>query len=199
MNASWLLALFGFAVAASVTPGPNNIMVAASAARHGIAATFSHIIGICVGFAAMIFLVGLAMEGVAAEIATIAAVVRWVGMAWLLLLAWRIASAPPPGEGHVRPPMRFLGGAVFQWVNPKAWLLALAASAVFVQPERGPVLPQLLAIVAVFFVVSVPSSLVWAALGSNAARLLTSPGRLRAFNVIMAILLVASMIPAVVE
>jgi threonine/homoserine/homoserine lactone efflux protein len=88
---------------------------------------------------------------------------------------------------------------VFQWVNPKAWLLALAASAVFVQPERGPVLPQLLVIVAVFFLVSVPSSLLWAALGSNAARMLTSPGRLRAFNVIMAILLVASMVPAVVE
>jgi threonine/homoserine/homoserine lactone efflux protein len=199
MNASWLLALCGFAIAASVTPGPNNIMVAASAARHGIAATLSHIIGICVGFAAMIFLVGLAMDGVAAGIATIAAMVRWVGMAWLLLLAWRIASAPPPGEGRARPPMGLLGGAMFQWVNPKAWLLALAASAVFVQPARGPVLPQLLVIVAVFFVVSMPSILLWAVLGSNAARLLTSPGRLRAFNVIMAILLVASMVPAVIE
>lgn len=201
MDTPWLLGLFGFAVAASVTPGPNNVMVAASAARHGIAATLPHMLGICTGFAVMIVLVGLAMTGVAARVAGVGGVLRWVALAWLLLLAWRIASAPPPGQGLGRPAMGFVGGAMFQWINPKAWLLALSAGALFVAPGQSvsslPVPPELLVTAAVFFMVGIPCNLIWAGLGRGASRLLTSPGRLRAFNVTMAILLVASMLPAV--
>jgi threonine/homoserine/homoserine lactone efflux protein len=198
MEMPWLLGLLGFAVAASVTPGPNNIMVAAAAARHGIAATLPHMLGICTGFAVMIVLVGLAVTGVTARVAGIAAVLRWVSLAWLLLLAWRIATAPPPGQGRNRPAMGFAGGAMFQWINPKAWLLALSVGALFVAPVQSawPVPPALLVVAAVFFAVGLPCNLLWAGLGRGATRLLTSPARLRAFNVAMAILLVVSMLPA---
>jgi threonine/homoserine/homoserine lactone efflux protein len=193
-----LLSLLGFAVVASVTPGPNNVMVAASAANHGIPATVPHMLGIAFGFALMIALVGIGLAGVLTEAPAISSLFRWVAMAWLLLLAWRIARAGAPGEGYARPPLGFLGGALFQWVNPKAWLLALSATSAFIRPG-GPMLPQLTLIVAVFFAVVLPCMLPWAALGSGAGRLLGSPMRLRAFNVAMAALLVVSMIPVALE
>ncbi len=188
-----LPALLAFAFASSVTPGPNVIMVAASSANHGVRATLPHMTGITFGFPAMIVLVGLGLAGPFAMSPTLHLVLKWIGSAWLLWLAWKIARSGAPGEGTGKPPLGFFGAAAFQWVNPKAWMLALAAIPAFSTPG-GNVLADTLMIAAAFLVVSFPALAVWAVVGRGAAYLLDSPLRLRAFNVTMALLLVASIV-----
>jgi threonine/homoserine/homoserine lactone efflux protein len=186
-----LPALLAFAFAASVTPGPNVIMVAASSANHGVRATLPHMLGITFGFPAMVVLVGLGLAGPFAMSPALHLVLKWIGSAWLLWLAWKIARAGSPGQGNDRPPLGFLGAAAFQWVNPKAWMLALAAIPAFSTPG-GNVLAETLIIAGAFLAVSLPALAVWAGVGRGAAYLLDSPARLRGFNVTMALLLVAS-------
>jgi threonine/homoserine/homoserine lactone efflux protein len=197
------LPLLGFAIATSVTPGPNVLMVAAAAAGHGVRAVLPHMLGITAGFGAMLLLVGLGLAGPLAASETLHAGLRWVGAAWLLVLAWKIATAPPPGErpkgpppgdGPGRPPLGFRGAALFQWVNPKAWMICAAVTPAFTRPG-DPLLPQVLAVSLVFVAVSMPCLLVWAGIGAGAGRFLRSPARLRAFNITMALLLVASLVP----
>lgn len=189
-----ILPLLGFAIATSVTPGPNVLMVAASSAAHGLRATWPHMLGITAGFGAMLVLVGLGLAGPLLASAEVHGVLRWVAVAWLLFLAWKIATAPPPGEGERRPLLGFRGAALFQWVNPKAWMIAAAVIPAFTVPGEA-MLPQILLIAAVFVAVSLPCLLVWAGIGHAAAHFLRSPARLRAFNIVMAILLVLSLLP----
>ncbi len=204
-----LLPLLGFAFAAAVTPGPNNALVAANAAANGLRAIWPHALGIAAGFSLMIVLVGLGLAGVLAAHPALAAAMRWVSMAWLLWLAWRIASAPV-GDSAAPARLRFgfVRAVLFQWVNPKAWLLALSIAAAWVRPD-APAVPQLAVIGAVFFLVTLPSCLPWALLGHGASRLAGQEragqewaGRgnwMRAFNIAMAVLLVVSMVPMALE
>lgn len=192
------LSLVVFAIVAAITPGPNNVLVAANAAANGMRATVPHMLGIGLGFALMIVLVGLGLAGLMTANPTVAAVLRWASMAWLLLLAYRIATAPPPGtaEGGMR--FGFVAAMLFQWVNPKAWLLALTIAAAWVRPA-APIGPQLALIGVVFLLVTPPCCIPWALLGRGAVRLLGHGPALRAFNIAMAVALVASMLPLVLE
>jgi threonine/homoserine/homoserine lactone efflux protein len=190
-----LLPLLGFAVAASVTPGPNVLMVAAAAANHGIRATVPQMFGIALGFAAMLLIVGLGLAAPFAAWPALHTALKWIGGAWLLLLAWKIARAGAPGEGPSRPPLGFIGAALFQWVNPKAWMIALAAIPAFTTPA-GDMLAEGLLIAAIFAVVCLPCLLVWASFGAGASRILRTPAALRWFNVTMAVLMVGSLLPA---
>ena len=185
-----------FALAASGTPGPNNILVTASAARNGVRATVPMIAGIAIGFALMLAVVGAGVSGVLAALPRVDATLRWVAFAWLLWMAWQIAVAPPPREGEARASAGFWSMAAFQWVNPKAWLIALGTVTTWIAPAEA-MLPQLATIAVVFALVSVPCQGAWAMMGAAAGRLLHSPARLRVFNVAMAVLLVASMLPVV--
>ncbi len=188
------LPLLGFAIAGSVTPGPNVLMVAAAAAGHGIGRVMPHMLGITFGFSAMIAIVGLGLAGPLAASPTVHGVLQLVAIVWLLWLAWKIATAPPPGEGQARPPMNFVQAALFQWVNPKAWMVAGAAIAGYTRLGE-PLLPQVVAIAAVFGLISMPCLLVWAGLGAGARRLLGDAKRLRRFNIAMGILLALSVLP----
>ncbi len=190
-----LLPLFAFAIATSVTPGPNVLLVAAAAANHGVRATLPQMLGIAVGFAAMLVIVGLGLAGPFAAWPVLHGVLKWGGAAWLLVLAWKIARAGAPGEGPSRPPLGFVGAALFQWVNPKAWMIALAAIPAFTTPE-GDMLAETLRIGAVFALVCLPCTLIWAGLGAGASQLLRTPGALRSFNIAMAVLMVLSLLPA---
>lgn len=191
-----LLPLLGFAIATAVTPGPNVLMVAASAANNGARATWPHVLGIAAGFALMLLIVGLSLSGPFALSETLHRILKWIGAAWLLVLAWKIARAGAPGAGPSRPPLGFLGAALFQWVNPKAWMIALAAIPTFTTPG-GDHVAETLRIALVFLVVAVPCTLIWALLGAGAGRLLRRPGALTGFNIAMAVLLVASLVPMV--
>jgi threonine/homoserine/homoserine lactone efflux protein len=193
-----LISLVGFSIAMYITPGPNNVMVAASAANHGIRATVPHMFGVAAGFAVMLTLVCGGLGSALVSWPLLLPVFRWVGAAWLAVLAWQIATAPAPGEGGRGRVLGFFGAAAFQWINPKAWLIAAGAAGEYLSLNDS-LAVQVARIFAVFLVVGMPCLLVWALLGSGAGRLLHSPARLRAFNVAMALLLVASLIPVLIE
>jgi threonine/homoserine/homoserine lactone efflux protein len=195
---SMLLSLLGFSVAMYITPGPNNVMVAASAANHGIRATVPHMLGIAIGFSLMLTLVCAGLGSALVNWPLLLPVFRWAGAAWLVWIAWQIARAPPPGEGGRARVLGFVGAAAFQWINPKAWLIAVGAAGEYLSPVQ-PLLTQLARIFVVFLAVGMPCLLVWALLGSGAGRLLRSPTQLRAFNFAMALLLVLSLLPVLLE
>jgi threonine/homoserine/homoserine lactone efflux protein len=188
------LPLLGFALAGSVTPGPNVLMVAAAAASVGIRRVLPHMLGITLGFGAMLVVVGLGLAGPMAASETLHAVLKAVAAVWLLWLSWKIATAPPPGEGEARPPLNFIQAALFQWVNPKAWMIAAAAPAGYTV-AGAPMLPQVLMIAFIFVAISMPCLLVWAGLGAGARRVLRDGRNLRRFNIAMGILLAASVLP----
>ncbi|MBS3981493.1 MAG: LysE family translocator [Rhodobacteraceae bacterium] len=195
MTSELFLALLGFAFVTSITPGPNNMMLLASGVNFGFRRTMPHMLGISMGHALMVFLVGLGLAGVFKAWPPALLVLKVASVAYMLWLAWRIAQAGAPGEGRAKAaPMTFLQAAAFQWVNPKAWAMALGAvSAYVVEPSAL----AYAAVAGVFALVNLPSVSVWAGAGQAMRRWLDGPGRLRAFNWTMAGLLVLSLWPVV--
>ena len=193
-----LISLFGFAVVMTITPGPNNMMVAASAAHHGVRATLPHMFGIAMGFAFMLVLVGAGLGALLLSAPAVTSLMRWAGAAWMCVIAWKIATAPPLGTQGARPVLGFLGAAAFQWINPKAWMIGVGVVSQFVRPDM-PLTGQVARIGVMFLLVAVPCILPWALLGDGAGRLLRAPGRLRLFNLVMAALLLASLVPMLWE
>ena len=184
-----LLPLAAFAFVTSVTPGPNNLMLLASGVNFGFRRTVPHMLGISAGLAAMVLALGLGLWPVLASVPGITAAMRWLGAAWMLWLAWRIARAGGPGEDGAAParPFGFLAAAAFQWVNPKAWAMVLSALATYGIGAGW--------MAAVFVVVGMPAIALWAGFGVGLRRWLAEPGRRRWFNGAMAGLLVLSLVP----
>ena len=195
MTYDLLIALLGFAFVTSVTPGPNNMMLLASGVNFGFRRTIPHMLGISVGHSFMVLLVGLGLAGVFVAWPLALLALKVVSVAYMLWLAWKIAHANAPGSGkEAAQPMTFLQAAAFQWVNPKAWAMALGAVAAYVpEPSFG----AYLTVALVFSAVNLPSVSVWAGVGQAVRRWLEGPGRLRAFNWTMAGLLVLSLWPVV--
>ena len=192
METDLLLGLSAFAFASSVTPGPNNMMLMASGANFGFRRTLPHMLGVALGFVAMAVLVGLGLLQVFARWPILHDILMVVSVAYLLWLAWRIANAAPKAAETGARPMTFLEAAAFQWVNPKAWTMALTAVTVYA-PDRS--LSALAAVALIFGAINLPSVSSWAALGVLTRRALKTPTRLRFFNRAMALLLVASLWP----
>jgi threonine/homoserine/homoserine lactone efflux protein len=199
VDVGWLASATGFALAMSASPGPNNAMVAASGANFGMWRTLPHMLGVAIGFPAMLVLVALGAAEVLRASPALEHALRWIGAGWLLWLAWRIATAAPATQAAPEPgatsagPMGFVEAALFQWVNPKAWLIA--AGAIGTYTSGGSALLGEAVVLALLFAVAAFLSLVgWAALGAGAARLLVRPGAMRAFNQGMAVLLVLSLV-----
>jgi threonine/homoserine/homoserine lactone efflux protein len=189
-----LLPFILFALSATLTPGPNNVMLLASGANFGLRATGPHMLGISIGFPVMVVAVGLGLGAVFEQWPVLHEILRWAGSAYLLWLAWKIATAAGMGEAEKRGrPFTFLQAAGFQWVNPKAWIMAVSAFSVYAVAEVDP-LPQALLFGAVFCAVAFPSCGIWAAFGSVIGRILKSQRSLRAFNFVMAALLAASVL-----
>ena len=193
MDVDLLAALFGFALTASMTPGPNNVMLMASGANFGVRRSLPHAAGITIGFSIMIALVGHGLGRAFDLWPSLRIGLAVVSAGYLAWLAWKIATAAPPGSrGQASRPLSLLQAAGFQWVNPKAWTMAVSAITLFAKGTTGPFV-----VAAVFGAVSVVSTATWLVAGTQVRRLLDSPGRLRAFNRAMAALLVASLWPAV--
>jgi len=193
MTQDLLLALMGFAFATSVTPGPNNMMLLASGANFGMRRTVPHMLGISVGHLVMVFLVGLGLAGLFQAEPRLFVALKVVSVAYMLWLAWKIATAAPPRAGDVAGrPFSLVQAAAFQWVNPKAWAMALTAVTVY---APGGEVGTTAVVAAVFAMVNLPSVAVWAAAGQALRRWLDTRRRLRAFNVTMAVLLVLSLWP----
>ena len=192
MNQSALLALSAFAFVSSITPGPNNMMLMASGANFGLRRTVPHALGVGIGFMLMIVLVGIGLMELFDVVPALATALKVVSVAYLLWLAWKIAhaSAPDTQSGARGKPMGFVQAMLFQWVNPKAWSMALTAIALYA-PDRQ--LIAVLWVALVFGVINLPSCSSWAVMGTALRGWLSNPARLRAFNWTMAALLVGSL------
>jgi threonine/homoserine/homoserine lactone efflux protein len=196
--AELLLALILFSLASSITPGPNNIMLLASGANFGLRRTVPHMLGISIGHAVMVGIIGLGLLQLFVALPWLRTALMGACAAYLVWLAWKIAhaAAPEPGRAGGRP-FSFLQAAGFQWVNPKAWYMGIYAQTHFA-PADGGWLGALL-VPLVFAMVNLPSVAVWAAAGTQLRHWLDGPGRLRAFNITMAVLLVASLYPMITQ
>ena len=195
MTYEFLSALGVFAFVASITPGPNNLMLMASGANFGYLRTLPHMAGVVVGFTTMLFLVGVGLIKVFDTVPASYLVLKVVSVVYLVYLAWKIATAAAPGEASAEggKPFTFLQAALFQWVNPKAWTIGLTAITVYA-PSRS--LGAILILMIIFTAVTVPSISLWTLVGQQLRSLLTNTLRLRVFNGLMAALLIASLYPA---
>lgn len=185
-----------FVFVGSFTPGPNNAMLMASGVNYGFRRTVPHIAGVTIGYAIMFAAVALGLGRIFTFEPRLYLALKIAGSLYLLWLAWRIAHAGAPSDGHdAPPPLTFLQAAAFQWVNPKGVMLALAAAANFLDPA-APVagLPILLSLK---IVMSIASASTWALFGLGVRRYLSDPRHLTVFNRVMALALVASLWPMI--
>lgn len=191
-----LTALLLFAFVSSITPGPNNLMLMASGANFGFTRTIPHMLGVGIGFVVMVALVGVGLMQVFDRYPLAHTVLAVASVTYLLWLARKVANAGAPDEreGTGGTPMTFLQAAAFQWVNPKAWTMALTAVTLYA-PDRS--LTAVLLVSAAFGAVNLPCVFSWTVLGQQMRRWLTSPARLTVFNWTMAGLLVLSLYPVV--
>ncbi len=219
MNSDVLISLCMFAFATSATPGPNNAMLFASGVNFGLRRSVPHILGVTLGFTFMQLALGLGVGVVFEAVPGLYNVLRVLGVGYMLYLAWAIGTATPPppaelatelttesatdsattrrqGNGTAKAkPMTFLQASAFQWVNPKALMMCITAASTYAPPDQ-PVIGALI-VTAAFFIVGMPCVGAWAVLGSVMRGLLQDHRRLKVFNVTMALLLVASIVPMV--
>ena len=194
-----LLAFALFALVTSITPGPNNTMLLASGVNFGFNRTIPHMLGISCGFFLLVVAVGFGLGAVFQAYPILYTVLRYVGAAYLLYLAWKIAHSGPVGnsvDGEAKP-ISYLGAAAFQWVNPKAWIMAIGAISTYT-PMQG-YFYNVVIIAAVFAIINLPSVGLWAACGTLLRNVLKDPRWLRVFNWGMAALLVISLYPLLLE
>lgn len=193
-TSAWLTAIILFALSTSFSPGPNNLLLVTSGAKFGLARTWRHILGVGFGFPLMIAVIALFLGAVFQALPWLHSVLAIVGAAYLLYLTWKLVMAGGSmKEGVVGKPIGFVEAALFQWVNPKAWVMGTGAIAAYTTSTGFGV--EVAAIVAVFTIVGLASSVTWASFGSLIARFLDTPGRMRAFNITLGLMLLASIVP----
>lgn len=194
MTYDTFLALVLFAFVTSVTPGPNNMMLFASGVNFGFRRTFPHMLGIGGGFLSLLLGVGFGLGALLEAVPWLYTTLKFLGGGYLLYIAWKIGSSRALPDGKVGAhPLTFLQAAAFQWVNPKAWVMAVTAMTVYTDPDH-----YVLSVVLVgfaFALTNMPSVSTWAGFGSVMRQWLGDPVRLKWFNILMAVLLVLSLWP----
>jgi threonine/homoserine/homoserine lactone efflux protein len=180
---------------AAFTPGPNNLLLAASGANFGIRRTIPHLLGIVSGFPLLVLAVGLGLGSVFQRHPEVHTVLKFVGAVFLVYLAWRIATVRhSTSETAAGRPLTFLEAALFQWVNPKAWIFAVTAVATYTTVD-GRASVEIAVILAICVLVTIGSTIAWTVCGVALSRVLhKSPRTMRAFNVGMALLLLLSIV-----
>lgn len=201
MSNSLLFAFVVFAVVMFFTPGPNNIMLLSSGLTYGFRRTVPHIAGITVGYAFMVGAVGVGLGAVFIAYPVLQTILKYGGVAYLIYLAAVIAMAEPPSAdeggkpGHG--PMTFWGAAMFQWINAKGWVMVIGTITAYAAIAA---FPWNIAIqVGLSLILGMVSCIVWALFGTALRPILTSPRAIRVFNVLMAILLLASLYPVFMD
>jgi threonine/homoserine/homoserine lactone efflux protein len=197
MSLDTLFAFSLFALVTSITPGPNNLMLLASGVNFGFRLSVPHMLGISSGFLLMVLAIGLGLAEVFSQFPWVYSILKWVGAIYLLYLAWRIATSGPledtNSNGRLTKPMNFWSAAAFQWVNPKAWVMAVGAFSTYVPASSG--LIAIASVAVVFAVINLPSVGVWTLFGSGLRHVLQVRRNLIAFNYSMAAMLVLSLYP----
>jgi threonine/homoserine/homoserine lactone efflux protein len=185
-----------FLASMGFTPGPNNILVASSGVNFGFRATVPHILGVTIGYPLMLLLVGVGLARIFTQVPSVHTVLKYLCIAYLLYLAWRIASAPVLDTEMRRSakPLTFLQAAAFQWVNGKGWVVALSAVTTYTV-VNATLTMQVLALAALALLITLASVCCWTLFGSVLRQYLHTERRRRWFNYSMAALLVASIAP----
>jgi threonine/homoserine/homoserine lactone efflux protein len=199
MSNSLFIAFVMFAVVMFFTPGPNNIMLLSSGLSYGFRLTIPHIVGITIGFAFMVGAVGLGLGTIFIAYPVLQTILKYVGAAYLVYLAWHIGMADlsAPEQDNKRGPMTFWGAAMFQWVNAKGWVMVIGTITAYAAIAT---FPWNIAIqVGISLILGAVSCSVWALFGTALRPILTSPGAVRAFNIVMALLLLASLYPVFMD
>lgn len=195
MQSEAFVALLVYAFVTSITPGPNNLMLLASGVNFGFVRTVPHILGIGSGFLTLLLAVGFGLGAVLAAFPALHLALKIAGGIYLVYLAYRIATSRSfARDDDVKAqPMTFLEAAAFQWINPKAWVMAATGMAVYTNPDR-PFLSVIL-ISVVFAIFNIPTVAVWAGFGVGLRSFLSDPARLKWFNIAMGLLLAATLWP----
>ena len=198
MTHETLIALALYALVTSVTPGPNNLMLLASGVNFGLRQTIPHMLGIALGFTAMVALVGFGLGAVLTLFPIVFNVLRVLALVYMVWLSWKLASSGSLGSGEAKArPMTFIEAALFQWINPKAWAMALTATTLYTVPDMYYL--SVILVAGTFGVINLPSVSCWAGFGVGLRGFLSIPARLRIFNVGMALLLLLSTLPFIRE
>ncbi|WP_043479837.1 LysE family translocator [Janthinobacterium sp. HH01] len=199
MSPDLLFPLCTFAAVTTITPGPNNTMMLASGLNYGFARSLPHLFGICCGFTFMIFATGLGLHAVFEQVPMLQIILKYAGALYLLWLAWKLAHAAPMSaeQASVSKPMGFIGAAGFQWINPKAWVMAIGALTTYLPP--GFKVLDVAALAGVFGVIGIFCVGSWALFGVAMRRVLQDARSVRIFNVAMALLLVATLYPILIS
>jgi threonine/homoserine/homoserine lactone efflux protein len=194
MPVDLLIAFVTYVFVTTITPGPNNAMLLASGVNFGLRRTVPHILGVTIGFCILMILVGFGLGTLFVRYPILHQILKVVGASYMLYLAWNIARSSSVDDGVTKgKPMTFLQAALFQWVNPKAWIMILGAITTYV-PIRNYTM-YLLGATFLFLVIGGPCISTWAAFGAALSNFLKNPRQLRIFNVTMALLLVLSLYP----
>ena len=203
MNHDVLIAASLFSFVSSITPGPNNMMMLASGVNFGFRRSVPHWLGICGGFTFMLCAVGLGLHTLLADHPALYDLMRYTGSAYLIWMAWRLATATatPASQDDDAPksearPLGVWAAAAFQWVNPKAWVMAVTAMSAYL-PARAQAM-DVVVLALLFGVINLPCVACWAGGGAALRRFLQDPLRLRIFNISMALALLASLYPMLV-
>ena len=187
------MAFLLFAVVAAVTPGPSNIMLTAAGAHAGVVKGLPCLFGVTTGMGLMMFLVPLGLGSLVLKHPLLLKALNWGGAAVLLWLSWKIATSSSRIESiSDRTPVGYLGAAVFQWVNPKSWIVSASAAGTFLSAEAGSPILQAASLGGLFLLAALPSCFLWLAFGAAVQHVLHRRRRLRIFNIVMGTLLALS-------
>lgn len=192
----YLISLLLFTFIAGVTPGPNNLMLLSSGANYGVVRSLPHYFGACLGFPVLVIFIGFGMGTVLINLPNAFLVMKILGTGYLLYLSWRIANSGDIDDVRCEPkPLSFAQAALFQWVNPKAWVIAMAVLAAFTMKE-SPV-KSVIIIVLFYLITSLISKAAWLIFGNSFKRYLNTKRRRNILNYSMAFLLVISLVPVI--
>ena len=199
MSHSLLIAFVLFATVMYFTPGPNNIMLLSSGLTYGFRRTLPHVAGITIGFAFMVGAVGAGLGTIFIAYPVLQTILKYAGVAYLIYLAFAIAMSDPvaPEQDNRRGPMTFWGAAMFQWVNAKGWVMVIGTITAYAAIAAYPW--NIVIQVGLSLILGVVSCTAWALFGSALRPVLTSRRLVRAFNIIMALLLLASLYPVFMD
>jgi len=196
MSTDLFLALVLFALASSVTPGPNNLMLMTSGVNFGFKRTLPHMLGVSLGFVFMAVLVGIGVIRLFDAFPITYLILKVLSVTYMLYLAFKIARSSSAIENRKAKAqaMTFIEAVLFQWVNPKAWTMALTAVSIYA-PTKD--FASVVLVACIFGIVNFPCIACWAGLGTKIKLLLVKPKSLRIFNYCMATLLVLSLYPII--
>ncbi|ASG67585.1 lysine transporter LysE [Francisella halioticida] len=197
---SFYLSLLLFCVSSTVTPGPNNLMLLISSIKFGIRRTFSHYLGICLGFPFMVLVIGLGLESIFVNYPKLHLVIKIIGAIYMIWLALKIISSSTYSDEKNNKPLSFKQAALFQWINPKAWVMAVGVISTYtVISDNISLSFQVIVISIIYMIVSFFCTGFWLFGGNLVKRILSDEKHLRIFNLVLGLLLILSIVMMIFE